>query len=260
MPPRFFCQARLPRRHFPTTLALDEASAQHVRVLRLVVGDAVTLFNGEAHADGEAGFDGEAVGFIKTIDKKAVSVEISAWRAISRESPLQITLVQSLATGDKMDLIIQKAVELGVTAITPIRAARSTLKLDATRAEKRIEHWRAVAIAACQQCGRNVLPQINAVQSFNESLEGAGVLGIFHPETPVNGSVSLISWAKLHPQKPLNIFIGPEGGFTDSEIAAARNHASGGATLISLGPRVLRTETAGLAALAILQSQFGDLG
>jgi 16S rRNA (uracil1498-N3)-methyltransferase len=248
MPPRFFCQTRLPRQHFPVTLALDDTAAQHVRVLRLAVGDAVTLFNGDG---------GEATAFIKTLNKKCVSVEISAWRNISRESPLNITLMQSLATGDKMDLIIQKAVELGVTAVVPVRAARSTLKLDAERAEKRVAHWRGVAIAASEQCGRNVVATISAIQSFDESLLSTATLGILHPETAANASVSLIQWAKRHTDKPLSILVGPEGGFTEAEVV---NAVSKGATVVSLGQRVLRTETAGLAALAILQSHIGDLG
>jgi 16S rRNA (uracil1498-N3)-methyltransferase len=251
MPPRFFCQTRLPRKHFPLTLALDDNAAQHVRVLRLAVGDAVTLFNGD---DANSG---EAAAFIKTLDKKTVSVEISAWRNISRESPLNITLMQSLATGDKMDLIIQKAVELGVSAVIPVRAARSTIKLDAERAEKRVAHWRGVAIAASEQCGRNVVANISAIQSFDESLISAGTLGVLHPEIAANTSVSLIRWAQQHAEKPLAILIGPEGGFTDAEVALAVSH---GATVISLGQRVLRTETAGLAAIAILQSHLGDLG
>ena len=248
MSPRFFCQTRLPRAYFPKTLALDDTAAQHVRVLRLAEGDAVTLFNGD---------DGEATAFIKTLDKKTVSVEISAWRNISRESPRNITLMQSLATGDKMDLIIQKAVELGVTAVIPVRAARSTIKLDQERAEKRVAHWRGVAIAASEQCGRNVVANISRIQSFDESLLSAGTLGILHPESAVNTSVSLVAWAKQHSTQPLIILIGPEGGFTDAEVALAVNK---GATVINMGKRVLRTETAGLAAIAILQSLHGDLG
>jgi 16S rRNA (uracil1498-N3)-methyltransferase len=250
MPPRFYCQTKLPRQHFPTTIALDDASAGHVRVLRLREGDAITLFNGDAL------HEGEATAFIKIIDKRSVSVEVSAWRKISRESPLNITLIQSLATGDKMDLIIQKAVELGVSAIVPIRAQRSTLKLDAERAEKRVTHWQGVAIAACEQCGRNVVPMVSPIQSFDESLAMAGVLGILHPEVHANAGVSLSAWALKHPKTPLSIMVGPEGGFTDIEIAAAVNK---GAALITLGTRVLRTETAGLAAISILQAAMGDL-
>jgi len=248
MAPRFFCQARLPRSDFPKALALDETAVQHLRVLRLAVGNAVTLFDGD---------DGEASAFIKTIDKKNVSVEISAWRNISRESPLTITLMQSLATGDKMDLIIQKAVELGVTAVIPVRAARSTLKLDGERADKRVAHWRGVAIAASEQCGRNVVASISAITSLNESLISAGILGIMHPEKTANASVSLVNWAQQYRGEPLTLLIGPEGGFTDAEVALAVGH---GATVINIGKRVLRTETAGLAALAILQSHLGDLG
>jgi 16S rRNA (uracil1498-N3)-methyltransferase len=251
MPPRFYCQTKLPRYSFPATITLNEVCAQHVRVLRLSAGDEVTLF------DGDAAHEGEAVAVIKAIDKRSVSVEVSAWRKISRESPLNITLLQSLATGDKMDLIIQKAVELGVSAIMPIRAQRSTLKLDAERAEKRVAHWQGVAIAACEQCGRNVVPMVSPIQSFDESLVSTGALGILHPEVPANAGVSLINWSLKNPKMPLSIMVGPEGGFTDSEITAAINK---GATLVTLGTRVLRTETAGLAAISILQAAMGDLG
>ncbi|MBC7624551.1 MAG: RsmE family RNA methyltransferase, partial [Aeromicrobium sp.] len=136
MPPRFYSSIKLPRAHFPKSQALDDAAAQHVRVLRLAVGDAVTLFDGDPNKS-----VGEAAAIIKLIDKNSVVVEISAWRSRSAESSLDISLMQALAVGDKMDLIVQKAVELGVTEIVPLRTARATLKLDAERAEKRVAHW-----------------------------------------------------------------------------------------------------------------------
>ena len=247
MPPRFFCETPLPKIGFPLTLTLDAAASQHVRVLRLSEGDALTLFDGH---------DGEAAAIIRTIDKRNVIVELSAWQTISRESALNVTLIQSLATGDKMDLIIQKAVELGVTAVIPLKTRRSTLKLDAERAEKRVAHWRGVAIAACEQCGRNVVPTVSAIQSIDENLVLAGSLGVLHPESRAGISVSLLAWARANANLPLNIMIGPEGGFSDEEVAAL---IAKGATVVTLGARVLRTETAGLAALAILQSTLGDL-
>ncbi len=254
MPPRFFCRVPLPRQHFPETIALDDECARHVRVLRLNEGDAVTLFDGE---DGNGARQGEATAFIKTIDKRTISVEISAWRKVSRESTLDIAIMQALATGDKMDLIIQKAVELGVTELVPLRTSRSTLKLDAERADKRVQHWRGVAIAACEQCGRNVVPTVQPIQSLEQALQSTRALAILHPDDGTNGAVSMPTWAASNRGKPLGILVGPEGGFSDLEVAQA---VAKGATLATLGPRVLRTETAGLAALAILQSTLGDLG
>ncbi len=249
MPPRFFCSSPLPHPHLPQIITLDDDGTRHVQVLRLVVGDAITLFDGVQ--------PGEAVATILSIGKRAVTVEITAWHNISRESQLDIALLQALATGDKMDLIIQKAVELGVTEVLPFRASRSTLKLDAERAGKRVAHWRGVAVAACEQCGRNVVAGVVDIKTFDESLLSTRCLGILHPESSVDKGLSLFAWGQAQAGKPLGIMVGPEGGFTDAEIAAA---LAKGATLVTLGPRVLRTETAGLAAIAILQSTLGDLG
>lgn len=248
MAPRFYCRVQLAKHGFPVSIALDVDSAQHMRVLRLREGDSVTLFNGEG---------GEAAAHIKSIDKRTVTVEIFAWRDVDRESPLDIALMQSLATGDKMDLIVQKAVELGVSEFVPLRTLRSTLKLDPARAEKRVLHWRGVAIAACEQCGRNVIPGVSEIKSLDEIPISARCLGILHPESHADKGLSLLTWAKTNPGKPLGIMVGPEGGFADDEIVTA---IAKGATLITLGRRVLRTETAGLAAIAILQSTLGDLG
>jgi 16S rRNA (uracil1498-N3)-methyltransferase len=255
MPPRFFSAIKLPRAHFPKTQALDGAAAQHVRVLRLAAGDEVTLFDSDPDKS-----EGEATAFIKSIDKKSVVVEISAWRNRSAESALNVALIQALAVGDKMDLIVQKAVELGATEIVPLRAARATLKLDAERAGKRVAHWNAVAVSACEQCGRNRVPLVTEIRSLDAALDAAlaasGVanrrVAILHPE----GGVSLASWASAGQGAPLAILVGPEGGFTDAEIAQA---VALGATKVTFGPRVLRTETAGLAALAALQAVLGDL-
>ena len=254
MPARFFCRTPLPRQEFPQAILLDDDCARHVRVLRLAEGDVITLFDGVADKKANAG---EATAVIKSIDKRSIGVEITAWRAVQRESSLDVALIQALATGDKMDLIIQKAVELGVTEVVPLRTSRSTLKLDAERAEKRLVHWRGVAVAACEQCGRNVVPAVTEIHSIDQTQALARCLGILHPESGADRHVSLLTWANANAGKPLGILVGPEGGFSDVEIAAA---VANGATLVTLGPRVLRTETAGLAALAILQSTLGDLG
>jgi 16S rRNA (uracil1498-N3)-methyltransferase len=255
MSPRFYYPQPLPQENLPVSITLDDAAAAHMRVLRLSAGDAVTLFNGMA--------DGEATAVITHVEKRTITLEIQVWTAISRESPRHITLVQGLATGDKMDLIVQKATELGVAAIVPIACARSTIKLDGERADKRVAHWQGVAIAACEQCGRNRVPRVFPIQTFNESLETAGSLGIFHPKTPANAGLLNFSHMREWSESPglqgspLVIMVGPEGGFTDAEVALA--HARG-ATCLTLGARVLRTETAGLAALAVLQALAGDLG
>jgi 16S rRNA (uracil1498-N3)-methyltransferase len=256
----------LPRANFPAIYTLDAAAAQHVRVRRLSVGDALTLFDGAAVEP-----RGEAAAVITAIDKKSVAVEISMWRTRSAESPIDVSLIQALAVGDKMDLIVQKAVELGAAEIVPLRAARATLKLDAERAEKRVAHWNAVAISACEQCGRNRVPSVSDVQSLASALTRSGEQGrrtaILHPQ----GGISLSSWAAQAAQAaqgtqvaqvaqapgvPLALLIGPEGGFTDQEIDQA---IAQGATKVTFGPRVLRTETAGLAALAAIQAILGDL-
>jgi 16S rRNA (uracil1498-N3)-methyltransferase len=263
MPPRFFSSAPLPRANFPAIYTLDAAAAQHVRVRRLSVGDALTLFDGAAVEP-----RGEAAAVITAIDKKSVAVEISMWRTRSAESPIDVSLIQALAVGDKMDLIVQKAVELGAAEIVPLRAARATLKLDAERAEKRVAHWNAVAISACEQCGRNRVPSVSDVQSLASALTRSGEQGrrtaILHPQ----GGISLSSWAAQAaqgtqvaqvaqaPGVPLALLIGPEGGFTDQEIDQA---IAQGATKVTFGPRTLRTETAGLAALAAIQAILGDL-
>ena len=248
MPPRFFSTSPLPTQALPATITLDDDCARHVRVLRLAEGDAITLFDGVQ--------PGEATATIQAIDKRAVTVDITAWVNVTRESPLDVALLQALATGDKMDLIIQKAVELGAREVVPFRASRSTQKLAAERADKRVAHWRGVAVAACEQCGRNVVPVIADIRTFDETLLSTRCLGILCPESAVDKGLSLFAWAQANAGKPLGILVGPEGGFTDAEMAAALGR---GATRVTLGPRVLRTETAGLAALAILQSTLGDM-
>jgi 16S rRNA (uracil1498-N3)-methyltransferase len=248
MPPRFYSSTALPRANYPQAFGLDAEAAQHVRVLRLNVGDSVVLFDGN-----ETLPVGEATAVITAIEKKSVSVEVTSWQPTRTESALAVTLIQSLAVGDKMDWIVQKATELGVTALVPIRSARSTLKLDPERAEKRVAHWRSVAIAACEQCGRNRIPSVAPVQSLHEALSAPGTAAILHPLA----TESLTAWARGNPGQSLRVVIGPEGGFSEEELALA---VQLGATPVTLGPRVLRTETAGLAAIAALQVMLGDLG
>jgi len=239
-----------PRFHIPVplsvaaTLNLPEAAAHHAaRVLRLRSGDAVTLFNGQG---------GEYAAQITAIGKHAVTVAIERHDPVERESPLPVTLVQALSSGERMDLTIQKAVELGVTRIVPVESERSVVRLKGERAGKRVAHWQQVAISACEQCGRNRIPEVRMISPLNAWLAAE-----------VNDA---LRWVLLpgadsalrdlpRPQKPIELLVGPEGGLTDNEAAAARR---AGYQPVRLGPRVLRTETAAPALLAALQALWGD--
>jgi 16S rRNA (uracil1498-N3)-methyltransferase len=244
-PPRFFVAERLPRDDtLPKTCELDEDAATHIRVLRLQEGEAITLFDGTG---------GEFSARIEAIGKRSVTVSLAAFIDVERESPIAVTLVQALATGDKMDWVIQKATELGVAAIQPLSTERSTLKLTADRACKRHTHWLAIAVAACEQCGRNRVPTIHAVQTFDVWLASARVTPcvLLHPRAD-RSMTQIIGTATA-----ASIVVGPEGGFSEDEMARATR---AGVISARFGPRTLRTETAGLAALAVMQSAAGDLG
>lgn len=244
---------RIPRLHVDAPLSPDvrielpaQAAAHALRVLRLQPGDAVILFNGDGHDYPARLVAGGA---------REVAVHIETRVAATRESPLRITLAQALARGEKMDWIVQKAVELGVAAIVPLATERSEVKLDDRRAAKRLEHWRAVMLAACEQSGRAVVPTIEAPQALDRWL---ATLAPDNSETrlalhPGDGMRSRV----LQPApRTVTLAIGPEGGFGERDLAALR--AAGFANL-SLGPRILRTETAGIAAIAALQALYGDI-
>lgn len=239
--PRFFVAASIARDGtFPRTLALGEHASMHLRVLRLHEDELVTLFDGAG---------GEFEARIVNVGKREVIVELRAHQDIERESSLDITLVQALATGDKMDWIMQKATELGVTAIQPIQTQRATAKLNAERAEKRAAHWQGVVTAACEQCGRNRLPKIHGVMEFSAWLRKPTNVPrvMLHPNAPRG------TWRRV--VAPVAIVIGPEGGFAQDEIFDAER---AGVVLASFGVRVLRTETAGLAAITALQTAAGE--
>ena len=221
--------------------------AHHVaRVLRLAAGDALTLFNGD-------GAEYDAV--IAAAGKNAVSVKVGERRACGRESRLEIVLGQALSSGERMDYTVQKAVELGVAAIHPLAAARSVVRLDAQRAAKRIEHWKSVAIAACEQCGRNRVPPVAPVATLGAWLaqDGASRAGSLRLLLSPGAEARLRDLPA--PGGAVVLLAGPEGGFTKDEDALAR---AGGYTPVRLGPRVLRTETAAVAALAAMQALWGD--
>lgn len=245
---------RLTRVHVPGpllagTLVLPEGPARHlVRVLRLDAGAVIRIFDGEGH-------EFEAV--IESVRRDEVAVRIGAEVANDVESPLTITLLQGVARGDKMDTILQKATELGVTRIVPLLLARSTVKLGADGITRRHEHWLGVISSACEQCGRSRLPRLEPAMQLGAALEtGEEALRLLL--SPDARAASLPSLLSAHPQAAQHgvcLLAGPEGGFDDNEIAQAMVR---GYKPARLGPRVLRTETAGIAAITAVQVTAGD--
>ena len=222
----------------------ESAGAHLVRVLRLREGEACVLFNGDGHD-----YDATLV----SATKRGVDAEISAARAIDNESPLRVVLLQGIARGEKMDLILQKATELGVAAIAPVFADRTEVRLDGERLDKRMAHWRSVVTSACEQSGRARIPELLPARGLAEAAAtlDAGTLKLtLDPQ----GEHRFETLAK--PAGAVVIGIGPEGGWSQKDRDLLAQH---GFTGLRLGPRVLRTETAGLAAIAAMQARFGDL-
>ena len=220
---------------------LPEAQAHYIgRVLRHAAGDAVQLFDGSGQ---------EYLGELIEVGKKAVRVELREQLAGQAESPLRIHLGQGLSRGERMDWAIQKATELGVSEITPIVSERCEVRLKDERADKRLAHWRQVAISACEQCGRSVLPVIHAPVSLAkwQGHVQAELKLVLHPV-----AAPLESHARPH---SLAFLIGPEGGLSEAEVELAK---AAGFHAARLGPRVLRTETAPVVALAVAQQLWGD--
>lgn len=240
--PRFYCNEPM---RVGLQLTLPDAVARHVQVLRLAVNDVITVFNGKG---------GEYSAALISVEKKCVKVELKAFSAREAELSHGLTLAQGLPEGTKMDWIIEKAVELGATAVQPLAASRSVVKLTAERATKKMEHWQGVMAAAAEQCGRNRLPHLAAPAEFSQwvSQQDLHRRILLSPR----GTQSLSDWARHHPAQALTIIIGPEGGFSEAEEAVAISH---GALCLTMGPRVLRTETAGLAALAAINAIWGEL-
>ena len=231
------------------SLRLTDDAANHVaRVLRLAVGDALLLFDGQG---------GEYAATISQVDKRSVEVALGRHDPIERESPLRVTLLQGMARGERMDLIIQKATELGVATIRPLRALRSSVKLDAAQAPRKLEHWQAVAISACEQSGRNrvptLLPPLTVAEACAADQGGLKLMLAIDGARPLSTLLREADAATL--ARGITLLVGPEGGLDDAEEASA--HRAGFASTL-LGPRVLRTETAPLAALAALQTLAGD--
>jgi 16S rRNA (uracil1498-N3)-methyltransferase len=242
--PRFYCPPPL---HTSTRFELPPAAAHHAsRVLRLRVNDEVRIFDGAGN---------EFQGHISEIEGKRVLLENLQNCTVRSESSLHVVLAQALSSNEKMDWVIQKATELGVTEIQPVQTRRSMTKLAGERAEKRTQHWHGITIAACEQCGRNILPKVHAPQEFCSWITALG-------DTPGSKFILLPeAEATLRdqpePQGKTTLLIGPEGGFSTDEIQAARQ---AGFIAVRLGARVLRTETAAVAGIAALQTLWGDLG
>jgi 16S rRNA (uracil1498-N3)-methyltransferase len=240
--PRIFTQQLLSTQ---SEVELESAPSAHIaRAMRMGAGDALTLFNGEG---------GEYAALIIAVSKKTVTVEVGDFRNIELESPLVIHLGIAISRGDRMDWVIQKATELGVSRVSPLLTQRTEVKLKGDRADKKIQHWRQIGIAACEQCGRNQLPIIEPLQALPEWLAAT------------KGETKLVLHHRALHAEPTNIgckptkvslLIGPEGGLSDIEIGLAEEAQF---QALRLGPRVMRTETAPLAAIAILQAQWGDM-
>ncbi|CDL83990.1 16S rRNA (uracil(1498)-N(3))-methyltransferase [Xenorhabdus cabanillasii] len=242
---------RIPRIYHPeslivgTIINLSDDAANHVgRVLRMSNGQQLQLFDGSNQI-----FDAE----ITEASKKTVKVRILEGKLSNRESPLDLHLGQVMSRGEKMEFTIQKSVELGVNTITPLLSERCGMKLDAERLEKKLQQWRKIAISACEQCGRNQIPEIRPVMSLETwCAENDSSLKLnLHPRA--SQSINTLPL----PVKKVRLLIGPEGGLSAEEIEMTANHQF---TDILLGPRILRTETTALTAITALQVRFGDLG
>lgn len=223
---------------------LSPEQIHHIlHVLRLVAGDHVTLFDGRGS---------EYAAVITHMDKSGAILNVEDGRRVDRESPLRVTLAQGVSSGERMDYTVQKAVELGVTAIQPLTMARSVVRLAGMRAERRTAHWQSVAVAACEQCGRNVLPTVHPLHTLTDWLA-----------VPVGEAQRILLSPRAErnlrdlprPATTITLLAGPEGGFAPEEERLAE---SAGFVPLRLGPRVLRTETAAVATLAAMQALWGD--
>ena len=230
-----------------TSISLPDSTARHVQVLRLQPGDHITLFNGQAGAEGE--FDAT----VTRMGRSDVDVIVGAFTATHREATRQIHLAVGMPANERMDWLVEKATELGAASIQPLMSERSVLRLKSERADKKVAHWRGIAMAACEQCGRNRLPVIHEVRTLADWLKALSLLGPVAPAEArlllslQNGARPLS--AAVTPDQSLTFLSGPEGGLSPAEEAAAM---ACGFAHVTLGPRVLRAETAPLACLSML--------
>jgi 16S rRNA (uracil1498-N3)-methyltransferase len=237
--PRFFVPLELvPGAEFE----LPERIARHCTVLRLRSGDTVTLFNGQG---------GEFPSELTRVSRDRTRARVVSRLSTERESPLSITLAQCVSSGDRMDTTLQKSTELGVAKIVPIESKRSVVRLSSDRADRRMAHWRNVVVAACEQCGRNRLPEVAGITDLESFLSSAGSDGLRLLLAPdATGDLK-----RPPPAKAVTLLVGPEGGLAPEE----RQRAEGrGFVPVRFGPRILRTETAPIAAIAAMQALWGD--
>ncbi|RLK51386.1 16S rRNA (uracil1498-N3)-methyltransferase [Alkalispirillum mobile] len=241
-----------PRIHVDQRLSAGEGctlpvtAANHLRAFRLRPGDPLVLFNGEG---------GEYPARLEALARREAQVTVLAHDPVERESPLTLTLVQGIARGERMDFTVQKAVELGVSRILPVFTDKGVVKLDSKRQDKRQQHWQRVAVAACEQCGRNRVPEVAAPQPLADAWSGLDTAGQGLVLAPGGRSLQALARQQSH-LKAAWLLIGPEGGLSEAEVEKAVGQ---GAEAVGLGPRILRTETAGITALAALQLLHGDL-
>lgn len=225
-------------------LTLEDGAFRHlVQVLRLREGETFIAFNGQG---------GEFEAVLTGVDKRRAEARLLARQDVSRESPLDLSLAQCVSKGERMDYTLQKAVELGVTRIVPLISSRSVVRLDGERWEKKLEHWRGVVISACEQSGRTYVPDVQAPVALPTWLDDESARGTRLTLDP-EGHHCLRELPQ--PNGPVTLLVGPEGGLSELELHHAQE---AGFTGIRMGPRVLRTETAGVAALAALQALWGD--
>ena len=241
----------MPRFHISQPLAvgqlvaLPDTVAHHIQVLRLAQGELITLFNGEG---------GEYSATLTQIERRGATVEIKAHHARDVELPFAITLAQALPEGTKMDWIIEKAIELGVSGFQPLAAQRCVVRLSAERAEKKMGHWRGIIESASEQSGRNRLAQLAPLQDYKQWITQQDM----HRRiilTP-RAQQSLPDWARHQGPQAVTLVIGPEGGLSEQEEDMALRH---GALPLAMGPRILRTETAALAAVGALSAIWGGM-
>jgi 16S rRNA (uracil1498-N3)-methyltransferase len=238
MVPRFYLDT--PLRAGSVTSLSEDAAHHAVHVLRLREGEEVTLFNGRG---------GEYAARIASIQRLKIAIDVLQHRPVERESPLHLTLVQGVSAGEKMDSTVRKAVELGVAELQPVLATRSVARPKGERADSRRAHWQRVVVAACEQCGRNRIPEVQPLTSVEDYRPGEGVKVLLSPRAELRFS------AAVKGGEAFVLAAGPEAGFTADEEAAL---VEAGFVPASLGARVLRTETASVAALAALNALRGD--
>jgi len=242
--PRFHVAADIGAGDVGREIGLPDAAAHHaLRVLRLATGDALTVFTGAG---------GEFAATLVRADKRDAWVRLDAFSAVERESALAVTLVQGIPANDSMDFVVRRAVELGVAAVQPVVVARGARFPSDERGRKRLAHWRQIAVAACEQCGRNRVPAVHDVADLDAWI---AVRATARPGIVLDPAASVGIGAMPAPAPSIDVLVGPEGGFASDELTRATR---AGFTPVRMGPRILRTETASLAALAAIHALWGD--